>query len=185
MDGRGAEALSGEDGARRGASDEESDGDAVIFDGAELRFMERGDEEIGERPVIIFDEFADEGFDWGGGMTAFEFDIDQGAAIDRVKNLAEGGDDFAEASIELAELVEGFAGDKAVSVGGAAEGGVVDDDEVTGGEADIDFDSLGTERQGGADASEGIFGFVTGGAAVTEAAEWGGVDGGIHGEGRR
>lgn len=75
VDGRGAEALSGEDGARGGASDEEADGDAVILDGAELRFMERGDEEIGERPVMIFDEFEDEGFDRGGGMGAFEFDI--------------------------------------------------------------------------------------------------------------
>lgn len=101
-----------------------------------------------------------------------------------MKNLAEGGDDFAEAGIELAELVEGFAGDKAVSVGRAAEGGVVDNHEVTGGEADIDFDTMGTERQGGADTSEGIFGFVTGGAAVTEAEKRGGEDEWIHGEGR-
>ena len=40
------------------------------------KFMERGDEEIGERPVMIFDEFEDEGFDRGGGVGAFEFDID-------------------------------------------------------------------------------------------------------------
>ena len=142
------------------------------------KFGMAGGGEFGEERETAIDDgvgehvVAAEGVDKGGSGDLFGVDVNAAAAAEEGEGLVEGGK-------RGAELGEGEVGD-----GTAFDRGIVAKDELSvAGGADVEFDVVAAEGDGGFDGGEGVFGMMVVGGAVGDDgdARGGGGEGGEEG----